>query len=346
VHREVEVGLWTTDRRPGRLRKARDVRPFPAVAAQQCGVFSTRQAALEGWTRSAIRHASRTGRLVTLRPGAHQIADLGAVAPGLSAFEEARWRHAAAGIAAALTTTSVASHSTAAVLHGLPLLFLPPLACVCVLPYWTGRMTGVHLHRCALSPWPDDAVGRTSVERVVVDLAREHGRLAGLVAADFALHEGRTTLPDLLTELEVCRRWPGVQSAREAVAFADGRSESVLETRSRLAIEDWGLPAPEPQAVIGDGWGGFVARVDFYWDEFGVVGEVDGDVKYGGTDPTPLLEEKRRERRLDDLELPVVRWGASDLREFGAVAARLRRAFARGGQTPRAARRWTVLPRL
>jgi len=175
-------------------------------------------------------------------------------------------------------------------------------------------MTGVHLHRCALPPRSHDAVGCASIERIVIDLAREHGMPAGLVAADFVLHEGMTSMPRLLAELEACRRWPGVRAAAEAIAFTDGRAESVLESRSRLAIRDWGLPAPEPQVRIGDRWGRFVARVDFYWDEFGIVGEADGDLKYDDDDPTPLHKEKRRQEVLEqDLELPVVRWGNGDL---------------------------------
>src|SRR5881227_2243336 len=101
------------------------MRPLPAIAAQQCGVFSTAQAVADGFTISALRHA---------------------VASGLPSFEQARWRHAAPGIAAALTTRAIASHSTAAVIQGGPLLFLPERACVCVAPTWTGRIDRVHLH--------------------------------------------------------------------------------------------------------------------------------------------------------------------------------------------------------
>jgi hypothetical protein len=183
-------------------------------------------------------------------------------------------------------------------------------------------------------------------ERTIIDLAREHGVAAGVVAADFALHQGLTTLRSLYESLDLCVRWPGVVAAREAIALASPFSESVLESRSRLKLREFGLPEPEPQARLGNQWGEFVGRVDFYWDEFGVVGEADGDMKYAGTDPAPLLKEKKREQELADLELGVVRWSHGDLRDFGPVADRLRRAFARGASRPRSERRWTVLPRL
>lgn len=320
---------------------------LPAVAARQCGVFSTTQAFEDGLTISALRHAVRCDAIRRLRVGAYAATDLEQVSPGLSPFEQARWRHAAPGIAAALTSRAFASHSTAAVLEGVPLLFLPERACVCVAPTWTGRIDRVHLHRCPLPPRAGEAVARTSVERTVIDLAREHGMLSGLVAADFALHTRLTTLARLLAELDRCERWPGVRAAREAIAFADGRSESVLETRSRLLLQQWGLPAPVPQVRIGNEWGGLVARVDFYWDEFGVVGEVDGAMKYDGTDARPLHEEKKRQEKLEqELELPVVRWGNADLHNFGAIATRLRRRFAKRAGLRRDDRLWRVLPPL
>lgn len=329
--------------------QAASVRAIPAIAWQQCGVFSTAQALQAGWTKSALRHATSRGFLKRLRAGAYQVADLAAMRSDLSEFELARWRHAGPGVAAALTSWSaVASHSTAAVLRGIPLLFLPGLACVSVAPWWTGRMAAVHLHRCTAPPlpYPTAGVECTSTERIVIDLGREHGVAAAVVAADYVLHTGMSSPAMLDGELDRCRRWPGVRSAREAIAFADARTESVLETRSRIAFRKWGLPAPEPQVRIGNEWGRFVARVDFYWPQFGVVGEADGDVKYGGTDPEPLLHEKKRQRRLEDLDLPVVRWGSEDIQDFAPVSARLRRTFARAARMPREDRRWTVLPPL
>jgi hypothetical protein len=330
-------------------QQAGSVYPLPPIAGRQCGVFSTYQARSDGWSQEALRHAVRSDRIVRLRVGAYQAVDLDEVTVGLSPFEVARWRHAAPAIGAVLTTPgALASHSTAAVLRGMPLIFLPERSCLSVVPWLTGAVPHVHLHRCTSPPrsFPIAAVDCTSDERILIDLAREHGVASGVVATDYALHVGLTTYGKLYAELDRCVRWPGVRAAREAIAFADRRSESVLESRSRLALRDWGIPAPEPQVRIGNEWGGFVARVDFYWDEFGVVGEADGDMKYDGTDPTPLLDEKKRQGLIEDLDLPVVRWGTDDLRNFGAVAARLRRTFSRAVHAPRTARRWTVLPRL
>jgi len=319
--------------------------PLPWDAEQQCGVFSSEQARAADWTRSQLSYALRRERISQLRRGAYQCLD----AFELTEHERARWLHAGPAIGAVLLTPgAAASHSSAAVLRRIPLLFLPPEPCATVAPWLTGEIRRVHVHRCMSRPFslPVGAVECTRVERCMIDLAREHGTAAGVVSLDFALHTGMTDIGTVMEDLARCVRWPGVRHAREAISLADGRSESVLETRSRLKLREFGLPDPELQWSIGNEWGRFVARVDFYWDEFGVVGEADGAMKYDGSDPEPLLAEKKRQGALEDLDLEVVRWGSRDVRNFAPVAQRLNRAFARSRRRPRADRRWTILPPL
>jgi hypothetical protein len=52
----------------------------------------------------------------------------------------------------------------------------------------------------------------------------------------------------------------GTARLRKAVAFADGRSESPMETRLRLILTTARLPAPEPQVALYDDGGRFIAR--------------------------------------------------------------------------------------
>jgi hypothetical protein len=124
----------------------------------------------------------------------------------------------------------------------------------------------------------------------------------------------------------------GSPPARRVVAFADLRSESPGETRSRVAIARAGLPAPTLQHEIPE----LGIRTDFYWEEFRTVGEFDGKVKYGrgfrpGQNPGDVVfVEKRREDALRDLGRQVARWTWDELEPFDAAADRIRRAFARG----------------
>jgi hypothetical protein len=113
----------------------------------------------------------------------------------------------------------------------------------------------------------------------VLDLARCSSLRAGVVVADSALRKKRTTKRELQVAVESCRRWPGLQRAAEVVRFADGMAESPLESISRLAFRDCGLPPPTLQAQLGaDGL--VIARVDFYWEQFRTIAEADGEMKY------------------------------------------------------------------
>ena len=129
-----------------------------------------------------------------------------------------------------------------------------------------------------------------------------------------------------------CAGWPGAPQARHVVAVADGGSDSVGESRSRVAILRAGLPAPVLQwPVHGNGR---VFQADFGWPELCTIGEFDGMVKYGrllkpGQDPADVVvAEKLREDEIRDLGLRVVRWVWAEIDHFGPVAERLSRAFA------------------
>lgn len=122
------------------------------------------------------------------------------------------------------------------------------------------------------------------------------------------------------------RRYAGRVGARRAVRLLDGRSESVLESRSRLAMLDAGLPTPIPQYEIFDDDGVFLARVDFAWPELRVVAEADGEEKYIGDTRAILAREKYRIDRLIELGWRVVRWSWGDL-ERGVIVPRVRRVL-------------------
>ncbi len=103
-----------------------------------------------------------------------------------------------------------------------------------------------------------------------------------------------------------CASWPGAQRIPPLLALADGRSESALESLSRVSMHRAGLPMPELQVEV---WvdDRFLARLDFLWRDANLVGESDGRLKYrSGAD---LYAEKRRQEELEDVGLLVIRWG-------------------------------------
>jgi hypothetical protein len=165
----------------------------------------------------------------------------------------------------------------------------------------------------------------------LIDLARHLDLVDAVIAIDAALHTRRTDVEELSEALGDCRGWPGTRQATRTIAMADGRRESPLESRSFVFFHEMALPLPEPQAWIEDEDGYPFARVDMLWGDRGVIGECDGAVKYAAAAPsTTLLEEKRRQERLEDLGYVVVRWDHHDVtRARTATQQRILRAFAR-----------------
>jgi hypothetical protein len=165
-----------------------------------------------------------------------------------------------------------------------------------------------------------------SIERTIVDLARERGVRDGLVAADAALRERLTTRDQLEQTLALQRGWPGVRAARRVVELADGRAESPLESISRLCLLDGGLPSPDLQAWVATAVRAY--RVDMLFREHKVIVEMDGLLKYRGN-PRALADEKLRQEHLERAGYRVVRLLWDDVVNHSAEAvARVRAALA------------------
>jgi putative AbiEi antitoxin of type IV toxin-antitoxin system len=318
------------------------MRPLPEIASRQRGVFTARQAHAAGWTDDAIAHAFRVGSIRQLRRGVYALP----AEPSGVTWKDARAEHVVHTVAALLTHPgSLASHASAAVLIDCPLLRVPRLPCLTLPPRRTGSIDDVHLHRAQLFRGDPGRLGPlrlTMPARTAMDCARESGVESGLVVADAVLRAGHATPADLLRVLDDCRGWRGTRAARAVAASADARAESALESRSRLRLLHADLPVPWPQTEI---WidGRFVGRVDFYWDELGVIGEADGWEKYE-LDRSRLRVERTQQRAYERAGAGVVRWDTGDLADFGAVVAEIRRKAGEVARIPRSDRRWVARP--
>ena len=171
-----------------------------------------------------------------------------------------------------------------------------------------------------------DGLKATSVERAVVETACTTSYEVGVVLADAALREPRTTRDQLVDAVRRHRHWRGVPAAQAAVLFADGRSESVGESRLRVLMANHGLPQPELQVEIRDEAGRLIGRVDFLLARVLIV-EFDGAMKYGDNAADAVLAEKYREDRLRERGFGVARVRWSDLNHPHETAARLRQAL-------------------
>lgn len=207
-------------------------------------------------SRRRLRTAVESGKVVRLTRGRYALPDA----------DEAR--------RAAARLSGVASHRSAALLHGWELKSRPALPSVTVprgrkVEPW--RRTGVHLRWRHLE---DDDVwmGQTRAGRTVVDCAKDLPFDEALTVADSALRHSNVTsdlLQRLADEVPTNGRTHALRVARHATGLAANPFESVLRA---IALDVPGLDL-HPQVVIDeDGW---VGRPDLVDVERRIVVEAD-----------------------------------------------------------------------
>lgn len=289
----------------------------------------------QGIGHAELARMARSGEIRRIRRGGY------AFGPDLGEFEDGeRHRELIGASMGGLCADAVLSHTSAAVLHGLP-TWRDELRRVHVLRARDhgGRIGQVvHVHPSVV---PDDHVIEidgwrvTSLARTVVDLGCTLSLFRSVPLGDAALASGlsQETLADALV---ASRRRHGVGRARRMAAMLDGHSESVGESCSRVVMAQVGLPEPELQFEVFDPTGHLVGRSDFCWPRSRTLGEFDGQVKYGRllrpgqTVGAVVAAEKEREDRLRDEGFGMVRWTWPDLSRPEMLRRRIVRALERG----------------
>lgn len=215
--------------------------------------------------------------------------------------------------------SSVVSHTSAAVIHGLP---VPNSDLEKVT---MTRMSAGHgdtspvlkVRKTRLESADITEIGglrTTTLARTVADQCRTLPFEWGLITVDAALRRGLTRM-DVSAVLAAQKGLHGRAKALNVLGLADALSESPAESLSRARFHQLGLPIPVLQPEFFDADGIFVARSDFLWPEAGLIGEVDGKSKYwshlrpGETAAEAVMREKERENALRDLGFWVIRWG-------------------------------------
>jgi hypothetical protein len=291
------------------------------------GIRSTAELRATGQTPQRIETQLVRGEICRVRRSVYAKSEM---ASALASRRDGPHLLQTAGV---LTTTrsAVASHHSAALIHGLDILGKPPREVAITKPPGHNRsgQPGAHVHWAQLSAdqvTEQHGMRVTTVARTVIDLARTVEFRAGVVSADSALHRKLVTEAELAAELSRARRQRGIQRATEVVAFANALAESVLESISRVVFRDCGLPPPELQVWVGGAEA--VGRVDFLWRQYRTVAEVDGLLKYA--DPARAVLQLERDKRLRDAGYEVVHLTWHDVTENPAyVATAVRSAFRR-----------------
>jgi hypothetical protein len=272
-----------------------------------------RQGTLTRVGRGVFIRAALAGQLLNRRDGEHILQ--------------------AAAALAAIEPGAVASHRTAAVVFGLSILGRPgPDVTLTRLPgrnraSWQGvRMHSAQLPTRHVTTFAGIPV--TTATRTVLDLARAVPFAEAVVVADSALRRRLTSQQELRRVLAECQRWRGGRRAAEVIEFADGLSESPLESLARVVFRDLGLPAPELQAWVG-GDEGVIGRVDFLWSRYRTIAEVDGAMKYDNR--SEAMYQLRRDARLRAAGYEVVHFNWQEINEIpDQVAESIWAAFRRG----------------
>jgi hypothetical protein len=272
-----------------------------------------------GYSRSEAR--KHLGQLTRIAPGSY------ARTEGLVPEQVHRLRTDAV---LRRVTNVVVSHTSAALLWGLPLMDGHlHLVHVSRTTERVGRPksgTGYRMHSRAV---PDERTvwaGRFPASDpllTVLDCARFLDPDWGVVIADAALHADLITPGDLAEAADHLPRQPGVGRARRLPLVTSALSESPGESLLRLRLRRMGLDVQE-QVQIG------AARVDLLVAG-GVVVEFDGRAKYGLTGDREQAHwaEKIRNDRLVERGHEIVHVVWADLWDEVALRHRIETALRR-----------------
>ncbi len=276
-----------------------------ALTAQH-GVFLRKEAIALGYDDRAIHRHLSDGTWHRVRRGAYVDGEL--------------WRSSPLATQRLLLARAVLrnsrchaflSHQSAAHALGADVWQPPELAHLTRSDGRAGRReAGVVQHRGVLRVGDTtvrDGIPVTSGTRTALDVASVSDVEHSLVVVNSLLHLGETTKPLLTQGLATQDCWPRTLHNDLVVRLADGRLESVGESRAYFLCWAQGLPAPQPQFEVKDRSGNIVARLDFAWPQRRVWMEFDGRQKYvkylrpGETVADAVAREKRREDQIREL---------------------------------------------
>lgn len=298
-------------------------------------VFLYREAIEAGYDDKSVRALLRAGEWQKVRHGSFTFADV------WSAADKAeQHRIFARAVLRTAKAPAVLSHTSSIVEHTGTFWDLDlSEAHISRKDGRTGRRAaGVRQHQGRLLEGDIthvNGVEITSATRAALELSTVTDTERSLIVVNGLLNEKLTTMEALLERNEASiKRWPRTLKTDLVLRLADGRIESVGETRAFHLFWRQGIPRPEPQFDIYDERGTWIARVDFAWPDHKVFVEFDGKSKYqkllaDGEDPGDVVF---REKKREDLIRRVTGWTCirltwADLYSPEATGARIHRAL-------------------
>lgn len=293
------------------------------LARSQRGLITTRQAHRAGMSAHELVEMTKAGELLHPARGLYALTEL--VTPD----HRGDWHSCLSFGATLLWDDAMLTGVSAVLAQGVPVWGAPLERITVLRPIDRSVSVGPYrVRRWRGQPGTDTDVGpAVELSHALVQLAVDHGVVQGVVSADAALREGKVTAAELAAAAEVLAGFRHGSRATSTVSFADGRRESVGESRAAVLLAMAGVEL-EPQVDIRDSFGNLVGRVDFLVRGTRIIIEFDGRLKYDSGDPAILWAEKKREDALRRLGYVVVRITWADLERPGAAAAKVRQALA------------------
>ncbi|NHC12697.1 hypothetical protein [Motilibacter deserti] len=167
----------------------------------------------------------------------------------------------------------------------------------------------------------------TGVARTLADACLSVSRPEALSLLDSALHKG-LILPTGLPEVEqLAQGRRGCVQLRALLGLADGRAESPIESRVRLACVDGNVPPDHLQLAVRDDHGVLIAIGDLGWRRPGgglLLGEADGAVHDSARS---VRWDRHRSNEMTILGIDTVRFTWADALRPPYVASTVRRAL-------------------
>ncbi len=259
------------------------------LAARQWGVLSLPQLTRLGYGRTAVHRLTARGYLIRLYPGVYAVGH-----PPLRIEGQllAALFHAGDG--------SALSHTTAC--WWWRITTTAPSTIHISTPNRPTGAKGLRLHR----PRQVEAVRErglsvTPINRTLIDIAGMLDEMTLRAALAEADHHNRLDPPSLLAQIRPGQ--PGGQALRQALAHhlpQLATTESELEVRFLLLVENAGLPIPETNAYVEG------LKVDAFYRDHHLVVELDGHATHAN--PTANEADRHRELILRRAGYRVVRY--------------------------------------
>ncbi|GAB2863376.1 DUF559 domain-containing protein [Lentzea nigeriaca] len=285
------------------------------------GLILRERALREGVDPDQIMKALRTGRIRRIQRCVYVRRS-----DDISALAVARAAVLSSGV-----SDAVASHQTAARVHGIA---VPdgrgPEHVTVARNQRRIRRRDLVCHGRALSQGDVQLTGQvpmTTAVRSLLDMACEVPRLNAVWAIDDAVRRKIVSPQQIAVSLRSRPGGRGDAVIRALVAESDGRAESILETAGRLALSDNEVRVPEAQHEVFDG-DELVARLDGAYPDLRLGLEFDGASVHDS--PRAVYKDSRRQNRLLHLGWTLLRFTWWDvMHDPQGFVASVRRALER-----------------